>query len=80
MPDGIDPADVRRAALDLGNLTLGKGLGPTAGSVFRIGHLGQCGPTQLLGALATTELALRAVGVASATGGPAAALDQLTRT
>ena len=73
-PPGIDADAVCAAALRLGNLTLGRGLGPDAGSVFRIGHLGQCGPTQLLGALGTTELALRACGV-PARGGTAAALN-----
>lgn len=74
LPEGVPAAEVCAAALRLGNLTLGRGLGPGAESVFRIGHLGQCGPTQLLGALGTTELALRAVGL-PARGGTAAALD-----
>jgi alanine-glyoxylate transaminase / serine-glyoxylate transaminase / serine-pyruvate transaminase len=76
VPTGADPAEVCRAALELGNLTLARGLGPTAGSVFRIGHLGHCGPAQLLGALGVTELALRAAGI-PATGGTEAALAAL---
>lgn len=76
VPAGVDAAEVCQAALDLGNLTLGRGLGPTAGSVFRIGHLGQVGPTQLLGVLGVTELALSTVGVPAA-GGTAAALETL---
>ena len=39
------------------------GLGPLSGRAFRIGHLGDCNPAMILGAIAGVEAALRTLGV-----------------
>ena len=59
------------------NLSLGGGLGPLMGKVFRIGHLGDLNEPMLLGCLATTELAMKTAGVPFAPGGVDAAIESL---
>ena len=66
-----------QAALDRFNLSLGGGLGPLMGKVFRIGHLGDLNEPMLLGCLATTELAMKTAGVPFAPGGVDAAIKSL---
>lgn len=78
IPDGHDSNHMREIALNRYNLSLGQGLGPLAGKAFRIGHLGDLNEPMLLGALATTELALRASGIPHEPGGVDAALDSLS--
>ncbi|MBM3647762.1 MAG: aminotransferase class V-fold PLP-dependent enzyme [Alphaproteobacteria bacterium] len=76
MPDGVNADVMRKAAIDRYNLSLGGGLGPLMGKVFRIGHMGDLNEPMLLGALATTELAMKAVGVPFSPG-VEAAIDSL---
>lgn len=78
VPDGHDANEMRRIALDRYNLSLGQGLGPLAGRVFRIGHLGDMNEPMMLGALATIELALKAAGIPHRQGGVAAAMEVLS--
>ena len=59
---------MRKVALERFNLSLGGGLGPLMGKVFRIGHLGDLNEPMLLGCLATTELAMKTAGVPFAPG------------
>jgi alanine-glyoxylate transaminase/serine-glyoxylate transaminase/serine-pyruvate transaminase len=68
---------VRRVALDRFSVSLGGGLGPLGGSVFRIGHMGDLNEPMLLGALAGIELALADAGIPHARGGVEAAMDSL---
>ena len=77
IPDGHDANAMRKIAIDRYNLSLGGGLGPLAGRVFRIGHLGDLNEPMLLGALATVELAMRAAGVPHQSGGVEAAIGVL---
>ena len=77
VPDGHDANDMRKIAVDRYNLSLGQGLGPLAGKAFRIGHLGDLNEPMLLGALATTELALKASGIPHQAGGINAAINAL---
>jgi alanine-glyoxylate transaminase / serine-glyoxylate transaminase / serine-pyruvate transaminase len=77
MPDGHDANAMRKIAIDRYNLSLGGGLGPLAGRVIRIGHLGDLNEPMVLGALATTELAMRAAGVPHRGGGVEAAIGAL---
>ncbi|MBV8393287.1 MAG: aminotransferase class V-fold PLP-dependent enzyme [Alphaproteobacteria bacterium] len=63
MPEGHSADPMRKIALDRFNLSLGGGLGPLMGKVFRIGHLGDLNEPMLLGCLATTELAMKVAGV-----------------
>jgi alanine-glyoxylate transaminase/serine-glyoxylate transaminase/serine-pyruvate transaminase len=38
-------------------------LGPLNGRAFRIGHLGDCNPAMILGAIAGAEAAMRTLGM-----------------
>jgi len=77
MPEGVSSDGLRKAAIDRYNLSLGGGLGPLMGKVFRIGHLGDLNEPMLLGCLATTELAMKTAGVPFAPGGVDAAIKSL---
>ena len=57
-PDGYDANKVREVCLDRFNVSLGGGLGPLQGRLFRIGHLGDLNEPMILGALAAIEMAL----------------------
>lgn len=59
-------------------MSLGNGLGKLAGRVFRIGHLGNLGDLELMGALCGVEMGLALTGIPAKRAGVAAALDQLT--
>ncbi len=61
---------------DAAGVTLGVGMpgpGDDADDLFRIGHMGHLNPVMLLGALASIETGLGALGVAHGSGGAAAA-------
>jgi alanine-glyoxylate transaminase/serine-glyoxylate transaminase/serine-pyruvate transaminase len=77
MPEGHTSDAMRKIALERFNLSLGGGLGPLTGKVFRIGHLGDLNEPMLLGCLATTELAMKTAGVPFAPGGVDAAIESL---
>jgi alanine-glyoxylate transaminase/serine-glyoxylate transaminase/serine-pyruvate transaminase len=77
MPEGVSSDGLRKAAIDRYNLSLGGGLGPLMGKVFRIGHMGDLNEPMLLGCLATTELAMKTAGVPFAPGGVDAAIKSL---
>ncbi len=77
MPEGHTSDAMRKIALERFNLSLGGGLGPLSGKVFRIGHLGDLNEPMLLGCLATTELAMKVAGVPFASGGVDAAIKSL---
>jgi alanine-glyoxylate transaminase/serine-glyoxylate transaminase/serine-pyruvate transaminase len=77
VPDGHDANALRQHASRRYDLTLGGGLGPLAGRVFRIGHLGALNEPMLLGALATVELAMADVGIPHTAGGVGAAITHL---
>ncbi|MDC0160350.1 hypothetical protein OAJ07_02745 [Gemmatimonadales bacterium] len=50
-------------------MSLGTGLDPFKGRVFRVGHLGDLSPLQLVGALAGVEMGLQLAGVLPDVGG-----------
>jgi alanine-glyoxylate transaminase/serine-glyoxylate transaminase/serine-pyruvate transaminase len=77
MPEGHTSDAMRKVALERFNLSLGGGLGPLTGKVFRIGHLGDLNEPMLLGCLATTELAMKTAGVPFGPGGVDAAIKSL---
>jgi alanine-glyoxylate transaminase/serine-glyoxylate transaminase/serine-pyruvate transaminase len=77
MPEGHDAEAVRRTALQTFNVSLGGGLGPLGGKVFRIGHLGDLNEPMILGTLSVVEMALKLNGVPHAPGGVAAAMEYL---
>ena len=77
LPDGADSNVLRKVALDRFNLSLGGGLGPLGGRVFRIGHMGDLNEPMLLGALATVELAMTVAQIPHRPGGIGAAIAAL---
>jgi len=76
-PEGYDSNQVRQVCLERFNVSLGGGLGPLQGRVFRIGHMGDLNEPMILGSLAAVEMALELVGVSHGKGGVAAAMDYL---
>jgi alanine-glyoxylate transaminase / serine-glyoxylate transaminase / serine-pyruvate transaminase len=80
LPEGHDEREFRRLVLDRCNLSLGAGLGKVAGTVFRIGHLGDFNDLMLVGTLGGVELGLQLAGVPFAPGGVQAALRHLAET
>jgi len=60
---GIDPEALRSVARERFQVAIAGGLGPLAGRVFRIGHLGDVNEAMVLGCLAGVDAALCAQGV-----------------
>ena len=60
---GINPDELRQIAREQFQVAIAGGLGPFAGRMFRIGHLGDLNPAMLLGCLAGVEGALTVMGV-----------------
>jgi alanine-glyoxylate transaminase/serine-glyoxylate transaminase/serine-pyruvate transaminase len=79
MPEGLNADALRKVALQRFNVSLGGGLGPLAGKVFRIGHLGDLNEPMILGTLATVELAMQVAGVPHTPGGVGAAIAALAK-
>jgi alanine-glyoxylate transaminase / serine-glyoxylate transaminase / serine-pyruvate transaminase len=77
LPDGHDADAFRNLALDSFNISYGASFGRYTGKYFRIGHLGDINETQLMGALAATEMGLALAGVPHKKGGVQAAMDYL---
>ena len=61
--DGIDPEAMRTVARERFQVSIAGGLGPLAGRVFRIGHLGDLNPAMILGCLAGVEAAMTVQGI-----------------
>ena len=76
-PEGVDADEVRQVILDNFDMSLGTGLGPLQGNVFRIGHLGELNELALAGTLSGVEMGLRLAGVPCRSGGVTAALESL---
>jgi alanine-glyoxylate transaminase/serine-glyoxylate transaminase/serine-pyruvate transaminase len=76
---GIDPEALRSVARERYQVALSGGLGPLAGRVFRIGHMGDINAAMVLGALGGVEAALRAQGIPIGHGGVQRAVDLLAR-
>jgi alanine-glyoxylate transaminase/serine-glyoxylate transaminase/serine-pyruvate transaminase len=74
---GIDPEALRSVARERFQVAMSGGLGPLAGRVFRIGHMGDINAAMLLGCLAGIEAALRAQRVDIGDGALAAAMAAL---
>ena len=74
---GIDPEALRTVARERFDIAIAGGLGPLAGRVFRIGHLGDMNAPMILGCLAGVEAALRVQGVRIGTGALDAAIGRL---
>lgn len=77
MPPGHDADNLRRLILEHFDMSLGTGLGPLSGTVFRIGHLGDFNALMLAGTLSGVEMGLKVGGVLYREGGVQAALNYL---
>lgn len=75
--EGEDADAFRSVVLERFDMSLGTGLGPLKGRVFRIGHLGDLNELTLMGALAGVEMGLKMSGIAHEPGGLSAAADFL---
>ena len=74
---GIDPEALRSVARERFQVAVAGGLGPLAGRVLRIGHLGDMNEAMILGCLAGVEAAMQVQGVAHGRGGVDAAIAAL---
>ena len=74
---GIDPEALRGVARERFQVAIAGGLGPLAGRVFRIGHLGDLNPAMILGCLGGIEAALTVQGIAFGRGGVQRAVEVL---
>jgi alanine-glyoxylate transaminase / serine-glyoxylate transaminase / serine-pyruvate transaminase len=75
----IDAIELARICKHAYGVTLGVGIGPMAGSSFRIGHMGHVNPPMVLGVLGTVEAALTAIGRPPTGSGVAAAAEFIGR-
>jgi alanine-glyoxylate transaminase / serine-glyoxylate transaminase / serine-pyruvate transaminase len=73
VPQGVDARDVISIGYRAFNASFGSGLGPLAGKVFRIGHLGDLNEGMCLTALALAEMSLARAGARVAFGAGVAA-------
>jgi alanine-glyoxylate transaminase/serine-glyoxylate transaminase/serine-pyruvate transaminase len=78
MPDGHNADALRKIILERFDMSLGAGLGPLGGKVFRIGHLGDFNDLMLIGTLAGVEMGLGLAGVPASPRGVAAAMSYLS--
>jgi alanine-glyoxylate transaminase/serine-glyoxylate transaminase/serine-pyruvate transaminase len=74
---GIDPEALRSVARERFQVAIAGGLGPLAGRVFRIGHLGDMNEAMILGCLAGVQAALQVQRVPHGPGGVDAAISSL---
>ena len=77
--EGVDPEALRRVARERFQVSISGGLGPLAGRVFRIGHMGDMNVAMILGCLAGVEAAMQVQGLPVGTGGVQRALLRLAR-
>ena len=76
---GIDPELIRKIARDKFQVMIAGGLGPFAGRVFRIGHLGDLNSAMILGCLSGVEAALQTIGIDVGERGVRSAVEYLAR-
>ena len=76
---GIDPEAMRTVAREKFQVAIAGGLGPLAGRVFRIGHLGDMNEPMILGALAGVEAAMTVQKIPYGPNGMAAAIAYLAQ-
>jgi len=80
VPQGCDSDELRAVILAQCDTSLGNGLSKVAGTVFRIGHLGDINDVTLVGTLSAVEMGLHHAGVPHQASGVQAAMDYLKTT
>ncbi len=78
VPEGVDADAVRKIIYERFDMSLGQALGKIRGTMFRIGHLGDCNDLMLMATLSGCEMGLTMAGVKLAGSGVAAAMDYLS--
>ena len=76
---GIDPEAIRSVARERFQVAIAGGLGPLAGRVFRIGHLGDMNAAMILGCLGGIEAAMTVQGIPFGRDGMRRAIEVLAR-
>jgi len=76
---GVDPEALRAVARERFQVAIAGGLGPLAGRVFRIGHLGDMNEAMVLGCLAGVQAALQVQGIPHGRHGVEAAIASLVQ-
>jgi len=76
---GIEPELIRKTAREKFQVMIAGGLGPFAGRVFRIGHLGDLNPAMILGCLAGVEAAMQSLGMNIGNQGVRSAVEYLAK-
>ncbi|CAN5292427.1 aminotransferase class V-fold PLP-dependent enzyme [soil metagenome] len=76
---GIDPEAIRSVARERFQVAVAGGLGPLAGRVFRIGHLGDMNAAMILGCLGGLEAAMTVQGIPFGRDGMRRAIEVLAR-
>ncbi|VVD83820.1 pyridoxal-phosphate-dependent aminotransferase family protein [Pandoraea anhela] len=79
MPQGVDADEVRKRIYERFDMSLGQALGKIRGTMFRIGHLGDCNDLTLMATLSGCEMGLQICGVKLAGSGVVAAMDYLAQ-
>lgn len=79
VPAGYDADRFRRLVLEYFDVSLAMGLGPLAGKVFRIGHMGHTNDVTIIAGLAAVEMGLELAGIPFNEGGVTAAMRFLRR-
>ncbi|MCI3205522.1 MULTISPECIES: aminotransferase class V-fold PLP-dependent enzyme [Pandoraea] len=79
MPQGVDADEVRKRIYERFDMSLGQALGKIRGTMFRIGHLGDCNDLTLMATLSGCEMGLQISGVKLAGSGVVAAMDYLAQ-
>ncbi len=79
MRDGRDPAHLLDHLRRDYGVILGIGIGELNGKAFRIAHMGHVNAPMILGTLAASEAALKALGIPHGKGGAQAAIEWLGR-
>lgn len=77
MPEGVDADAVRKIIYERFDMSLGQALGKIRGTMFRIGHLGDCNDLTLMATLTGCEMGLKLAGVPVAASGVVAAMEYL---
>ena len=79
VPPGTDVDALRQVARERFQVSIAGALGPLSGRGFRIGHMGDQNPAQILGALAGVQAALQVQGIAHGADGVQRAIEFLAR-
>ncbi len=79
MQQGVDADEVRKRIYERFDMSLGQALGKIRGTMFRIGHLGDCNDLTLMATLSGCEMGLQISGVKLAGSGVVAAMDYLAK-